>query len=98
MKLFRRDAGPGRSEWGLELLHGEVARLGAVIGAAESDLLAFEPNDLGRPYVVVDPDGIYHWKVVRDGEVLEDRTTTSREDILCWSFEFTTGRRPMIAD
>ena len=90
MKLFRRDAGPGRSEQGLEVLRAEVARLGAAAGADEADLLAFEPNDIGRPFLTVDADGVYHWTVVSRGTVVEDRTTTSRNDVLSWSFEHTT--------
>ncbi|WP_127508142.1 hypothetical protein [Actinoplanes solisilvae] len=77
MKLFRRDAGPGQSEAGLDVLRAELARLGADVG--------FEPDDTGRPFITVDADGLYHWTVVRDGEVLEDRTTTSRSEIVRWA-------------
>jgi hypothetical protein len=93
MKMFRRDAGPGRSGYGLEVLRGEVARLGALIGASPADLVAFEPNDAGRPYVLVDADGAYHWMVVERGVVVEDRTTTARNDVLRWSFQATTSAR-----
>lgn len=91
MKLFRRDAGPGKSEQGLLVLRAEVARLGAAIGADENDLVTFEPNDTGRPFIVVDDEGLYHWKVVERGEVVEDRTTTSRDEVLRWSFEGMRG-------
>ncbi|WP_250033556.1 Imm63 family immunity protein [Paractinoplanes maris] len=89
MKLTR-DSGPGNSEWGLEVLRAEVTRLGALIGAPEAGLVAFEPRDAAQPYVLVDADGTYHWLVVERGEVLEDRTTTSRDELLYWSFDATT--------
>ena len=71
----------------------EVARLGAAVGADANDLVAFEPNDAGRPFLTVDPDGVYHWMVVDGDAVLEDRTTTSRDDVLFWSFEAATAGR-----
>ncbi|MBU2670154.1 immunity 63 family protein [Actinoplanes bogorensis] len=86
MKMFRRDAGPGQSAYGMEVLRGEVARLGASIGVAPADLVAFEPNDTGHPYVLVDSDGVYHWMIVERGVVVEDRTTTSRDELLSWAF------------
>lgn len=90
MKQFRRDSGPGNAQWGLEVLRAEVARLGAAIGAEESQLVAFEPRDTGQPYVLVDAEGTYHWVVAEGGEVREDRTTTSRDELLYWSFDATT--------
>ncbi|WP_250009650.1 Imm63 family immunity protein [Actinoplanes sp. M2I2] len=90
MKQFRRDSGPGNSQWGLDMLRAEVARLGALIDAPAADLVAFEPDDAGRPYVLVDADGAYHWLVAEGGEIREDRTTTSRDELLYWSFDATT--------
>nr|WP_221380221.1 Imm63 family immunity protein [Actinoplanes polyasparticus] len=90
MKQFRRDSGPGNSEWGVEVLRAEVARLGALIDAPAADLVAFEPREAARPYVLVDADGVYHWLVVERGQVLQDRTTTSRDELLYWSFDATT--------
>ncbi|MBM2620442.1 hypothetical protein JIG36_33525 [Actinoplanes sp. LDG1-06] len=81
MKQFRRDAGPGQSAYGLEVLAAEVARLAALIGVTQPDVLTFEPNNDGRPWLLVDADGVYHW-VVAD----EDRPTTARDDVLYWSF------------
>ncbi|MCO8271506.1 immunity 63 family protein [Actinoplanes sp. TRM 88003] len=90
MKQFRRDSGPGNSQGGLEVLRAEVDRLGALINAPTADLVAFEPRDAAHPYVQVDADGTYHWLVVERGQVLQDRTTTSRDEILYWSFDATT--------
>src|SRR5690349_1122777 len=90
MKQFRRDSGPENSEWGLEVLQAEVARLGRLIDAPEADLVAFEPRDGAHPFVRVDAEGNYHWLVVERGEVLQDRTTTSRDELLYWSFDATT--------
>ncbi|MCY1137973.1 Imm63 family immunity protein [Actinoplanes sp. Pm04-4] len=89
MKQFRRDSGPGNSEWGLEVLRAEVARLGALIDAPAADLVAFEPRDTG-PYVTVDADGAYHWLVADGGQIVQDRVTTSRDELLYWSFDATT--------
>ncbi|MGK5682308.1 hypothetical protein [Actinoplanes sp. URMC 104] len=84
MKLFRRDAGPGTSEHNLHVLRDEVTRLGADLGVAPDDLLAFEPRD-GKPFVVVDADGLFHWRLTEGGRVLEDRTTTARRDVIAWT-------------
>ncbi len=80
MKLFRRDAGPGQSEHALEVLRHEVARRGG------ADRVAFERRDDGHPFVVIDVDGVYHLMTVEQGVVLDDRTSTSRDDVLAWIF------------
>ncbi|MDY7089383.1 MAG: hypothetical protein SYR96_30290 [Actinomycetota bacterium] len=86
MKQFRRDAGPGVSAYGLEVLQAEVARLAALIGAEQPDVLGFEPGD-SRPYVEIDSDGVYHWKRAAPET---DRATPARDDVLYWSFEAVT--------
>lgn len=88
MKLFRRDAGPGESAYGLEVLQAEVARLAALIGLDQRDVLVFTP-DTSRPYVVIDSDGVYHWRGAATGT---DRATTARDDVLYWSFEAATRK------
>ncbi|BBH69722.1 hypothetical protein ACTI_64070 [Actinoplanes sp. OR16] len=81
--MFKRDAGPSA-------LEREIRRLGALIGAEESDLVSFEHRDGGRPCVAVDEDGVYRWWVTERGRELEHRETRDRDEILYWSLAYTT--------
>ncbi|MEJ3750051.1 Imm63 family immunity protein [Actinomycetes bacterium KLBMP 9797] len=47
--------------------------------------------DGAHPFIGVDELGFYHWVVMERGQVLQDRQTTDRDELLYWSFETTTS-------
>lgn len=75
-----------------ESLRAEAARLAAVIGARDHEVVDFTPQDNARPFITVADDGTYHWKAVERGELLEHRVTTSRDEVLYWSSAATAAR------
>ncbi|MEU4689224.1 Imm63 family immunity protein [Actinoplanes sp. NPDC023714] len=81
--MFKRDAGPSA-------LEREIRRLGALIGARETDLVSFEHRDGGYPCVAADPDGTYRWWVTERGRELESRETRDLGEILYWAMAYTT--------
>jgi hypothetical protein len=75
-----------------EVLEPEIERLAELIGARDHDVVGFEPHvDAGAPYIEVGDDGQLSWIIKERGRVLEHRITHDPDELLYWSFAFTTS-------
>ncbi len=96
-RLFRLKRGAGQMRRPVDeadarvarALKEEVARLGALIGASERELVSFSPADAAQPFVWVGDDGAFNWCVVERGKTLEHRITANRDELLYWAFAGT---------